>query len=95
MAYKYDHISQRVEWVAYKTPLNHVNLNNIENRIDHISNFLFNACRDGIILGPTTSIGETNTRIKDYRFAISSGEDRDIAVYTDESIHLFRYFSAL
>ncbi len=89
MAYKYDHISQRVEWVAYKTPLNHVNLNNIETRIDHISNFLFDACRDGIILGPTTSIGNTGTDIPDYRFAISSGEDRDIAVYTDNSIHLF------
>lgn len=91
MANKYETWRKRITWEGYKTPLNDANLNNIEERIQEISNYLSLIQNSGMLIGKGVIIGEdspsvspdTYLSILDGNTAIARFDSSDIRLFND------------
>lgn len=88
MENKYVPLGKRITWEGYKTPINDANLNNIESRIQHISDYLESIQESGMIIGKGVIIGDEKGIGTDTFLNIQDGPI-SIAHFTSSDITLF------
>jgi hypothetical protein len=89
MPNKYIPLGKRIVWEGYKTPVNDANLNNIESRIQNISDYLEYIQQAGMVIGRGVIIGDDSKPINDMTYLVLRERDIDVAHFSFDDITFF------